>query len=306
MPSKKRASKKNGSKKLDVAFQGYITQPVRYLGKLFVDRVAGEKPGPNLLYKALTIIRDQAPEIKPEVAFFTTEAFENDGRIRPAALVGRRRNGDLDIIQPIIAMSSIGHSKEIFVYVTMERLDKKNFRFWVHAFLCRKEKDAATLSATMIKRCTQVRKEFEAMKDQHNRMRLGRMPSSGIPAELMDESRFDQSVFNADDADADTTLDMVANIDLTSALSRAAEIVGDGGPPNRMTHMANMDTDLTTAAMDEMYDLNVTLMKYQVTPELRQQLLDAWQQGYSTGGELTQMCKGVPQNLTIATKAMVV
>lgn len=279
----------------------YVSNPVKYLGKLYVDRTHGDRPNQELLFKAVGIIKRQAPsKNKPQIAFFTTGEVIQNGAIKPAALCGRQRNGTLAIVQPMITIVSIGHTEKAFVYVTVEPKQGETgiLRFWIHAFSCKSKQQGVQLATHMISCCTRVRNMYRARRAQgQGRMKMSKDGNAELPAgaapQFNDTMVGDSSVM-VDNQECD-------DINLTLALDAATSMLG-GQDQSMSGDFQNMtvnedDYGLISDALDEMYDLDCTLQKYRLPEAFRSQLLDAWQKGYSEGGSVTQKCGANPANV---------
>jgi len=139
----------------------YITQPSRFLGKIYVDRPPERRPKEELMRKAIAVVQQKTPaDTVIHLAFFTTEPYVSGGELQPAALVARREDGTLDLVHPILTVVSVGHIGRCFVYVTAHPLPgeripstSSTLRFWIHVFQCHSAADAAEMSRYITEQC---------------------------------------------------------------------------------------------------------------------------------------------------------
>lgn len=293
----------------------YISQPVKYLGKLYVDRMPNNRPDQALLFKAVAIIQRQAPpKGKPQLAFFTTREVldKATGTIKPAALCGRLRDGTLSIVQPMITVVSIGHTNKAFVYVTVEPKENDNsgmLRFWIYAFSCKSKEMGVKLATHMISCCSAVRNMYRQRRAQgQRRARMSRNANAELPIGAAPAyGANDTTMMEADSSKLDGQ-----EIDISLALEAAAQMYGgaatnapnSGDEPFKNTMLNDDEFSLATDAMNEMYDLDCALKMYRLPEAFRSKLMDAFQKGYSEGGSITQKCNGNPAEV-MANSAMV-
>jgi len=258
-------------------------RPCKLLGKLYVDRKPGNRPNQALLYKAVKVIKSQAPKKdKPQVKFTVTEPEVKNGRTRPSALVcramgGAAEEGRILMQQAMLTVVSVGHTNKSFVFVTVEPKDDEHMRFWVHAYSCKTAENAAFTASQLIRECSKARAAYQKSKQENpGRAKLTKEGSLSQPRHLVDPaSHPDYSFLN----DTDIRNVQHGPIDLGACLQEAHSILADNGPET--VHTEDLDIDLSASALEEMYDLDCALKEHDVNTQLRGRLLDARQCGFN-------------------------
>ena len=105
------------------------------------------------------------------------------------------------------------------------------------------------------------------------------MLGQNIDFSVLDDSQSDRGSI-ASIAGVDTT---VGPIDLSMCLKEAqASVAGGSENVGAAAGVHDLDLDLSTSVLEEMYDLDCALTEYDLPAELRGKLLDSWQRGFST------------------------
>lgn len=159
-------------------------------------------------------------------------------------------------------------------------------RFWIHAFACKSSDHAAQTASKLIAACSNARKQFtEAKTAAGPQVRMGPDPNESGAAYLLGED-IDFSVLGDQSmAGSDTSM---GPIDLSLCLKQAQASVemNEGNDAaseaGSRAGLTDLDLDLSTSVLEEMYDLDMALHDYDIPAELRGKLLDAWQRGFST------------------------
>eukprot|EP00729_Bicosta_minor_P017950 gene17950-16992_t len=258
-------------------------RPVKMLGKVYVDRNPGMRPQQSLLYQAVKVIKTKAPtKHKTQVAFMTTQSAVKAGRLFPAALIGQAHDGTIVLKFPLLTIISIGHTGKNFVFVSVEPHTDEKMRFWIHAFACKSSDHAAATAAKLIAACSGARKAFTDAKASGGQVRMGADPNESNAAYLLGQD-IDFSVLE-DQSDrgsvaGETTM---GPIDLSMCLKEAQASVNGNENVRPAGGVHDLDLDLSTSVLEEMYDLDCALQDFELPAELRGKLLDSWQRGFST------------------------
>eukprot|EP00040_Diaphanoeca_grandis_P006545 m.37838 g.37838 ORF g.37838 m.37838 type:complete len:292 (-) comp17766_c0_seq2:576-1451(-) len=277
----------------------------KYLGKMYVDRIKGNRPSKDMLYKAVSVILKQAPsKNKPYVSFTTNPSEIVDGRHKRASLVGHVANQSFLLVdQPLITIVSIGNQDKNFVYVTVNPIDSKMLRFWIHAYSCKSKQESAKCAAYVMEKCALARDEFRKAKAESMDNRTSKpltMPAS--------RGLSDRSNFPSQPSIKGNRKNICDLSNLSMALEAASSLLSPDIDIDESTTHTDADVtndddfQLAVEAMDEMYNLNQTLKHGYGLPEVfRGQLLDAWQRGFCEGGMITKACGGDPENVEVNT-----
>jgi len=194
----------------------------------------------------------------------------------PAALIGKGHDGKTMIKLPLLTIISIGHTGKSFVYVTVEPHTMEKMRFWIHAFSCKTADHAATTAAKMIQACSVARKEFQAAKKSGETIRVGPDPNLSDANFLHGQEVEFSTIMEPSDASAIN--ESLGPIDLSRCLREAEHTLDE----STIDSIAELDLNLSTTALAEMYDLDCALQEYGIAGSVRGRLLEAWQSGFST------------------------
>eukprot|EP00040_Diaphanoeca_grandis_P015308 m.77959 g.77959 ORF g.77959 m.77959 type:complete len:264 (+) comp25065_c0_seq1:250-1041(+) len=143
------------------------TTPVKYLGKLYVDRHQGNSLDQFMIQKVVKIIRDQAPSNGKVKTHFIAlpQSMDKDRKIvNPACLVCFQKNGVPLVKTAILNILSIGRIGTMFYYVTAGIEMVTHNRYWVRAFDCKSKEEARQMCHQVMEECNGVQPNWRPKK----------------------------------------------------------------------------------------------------------------------------------------------
>eukprot|EP00039_Didymoeca_costata_P019686 m.338550 g.338550 ORF g.338550 m.338550 type:complete len:267 (-) comp18459_c0_seq1:105-905(-) len=138
--------------------------PVKFLGKLYVDRHRGKPLDEVLLRQAVGIIKKQAPaKNKQKIVFATSpKTVRPDGSQMAACLVSTDQQGQEVIKSAILNILSIGRIGSIIYYTTAGMENERHTRYWVRAFSCKSPEHAQFLCMHIMDICAAEQDGWQA------------------------------------------------------------------------------------------------------------------------------------------------
>jgi len=133
--------------------------PVKFLGKIYIDRHKGKALDEGLLQRAIQIIKDQAPKRKKlKITVSATERTIHPKTNTPitACLIGADQHGDIQIKTAILNILSLGRIGTVMYYVTAGLETEKHSRYWVRGFSCKSKDHARFICSHIIAICSRV------------------------------------------------------------------------------------------------------------------------------------------------------
>jgi hypothetical protein len=140
--------------------------PMKYLGKLYVDRHHGNSLDQTMIQKVVKIIKDQAPKSGKVKTHFVAlpPGSSATGSANPACLVCFQKNGTPLVKTAINNILSIGRIGTMFYYVTAGVEMASHNRYWVRAFDCRSKEDARVMCHQLMEDCNTVQPDWRPKK----------------------------------------------------------------------------------------------------------------------------------------------
>lgn len=180
-------------KVVDQVMHKFKTQaPMKYLGKLYVDRQQGNSLDQFMIQKVVKIIKGQAAKsgkLKTQFVALPAGTKTASGKSNPACLICFQKDGTPLVKTAILNILSIGRIGSIFYYVTAGIEMETHNRFWVRAFDCRSREDARGICHQVIAECNIVQPDWNPRKgSQMSLLSNTGSAASGLSAQSVDSA----------------------------------------------------------------------------------------------------------------------
>lgn len=190
------------------------SSPVKYLGKLYVDRHHGNSLDQFMIQKVVKIIKDQAPssgKIKTHFIALPQSSDKSGKTVNPACLVCFQKNGVPLVKTAILNILSIGRIGTMFYYVTAGIEMVSHNRYWVRAFDCKSKEEAREMCHLVMEECNSVQPNWRPKKGTQLSL-LSTTSSRGSAASGLSVQSANSSITDNNSQDKKLTPTMLAQV----------------------------------------------------------------------------------------------